>query len=299
MLVVSSAPAIATVTTVTATFDADTTADRVPIEPSLFGVGSSSTGRTDSVPGGFLDVSGSDFLIGGIRTIVEPDSDLQKVYVPQWSLFIEFNVGAACQIYLSAKVRMRAEYNIREKKRLRFVVDEQAKLLKVTAVKLQNNNLVDQVHELEISSTGLQEKVTAYEDFIGQLEKFKMKKGGGAAISKAVKKGMQEGLSAGITHGVEDQRIIGAFASSLSLDISHSRVRKIKQNIASHVSALHGVFVSLFEPLFVAALEGTILPISTDDYEVAHADGQEGASVDGETTAVENINPFLMLAMQS
>nr|GFC96761.1 hypothetical protein [Tanacetum cinerariifolium] len=67
-IVRSSAPAIATVTTVTAAVNADTTADRVPVEPSLFGVGSSSTGRTDSVPGGFFDVSGSDFLIGGIRT---------------------------------------------------------------------------------------------------------------------------------------------------------------------------------------------------------------------------------------
>nr|GEV79304.1 hypothetical protein [Tanacetum cinerariifolium] len=129
--------------------------------------GSSSTGRTDSVPGGFFDVSGSDFLICGIRTIVDPDSDLQKVYVPQWSatngfglddshicremldefaplkffasvrgmdhdkLFTEFNVGAARQNSLSAEVRMCAEYNIREKRRLRTVVDEQAKLIKI------------------------------------------------------------------------------------------------------------------------------------------------------------------------
>nr|GFA44318.1 hypothetical protein [Tanacetum cinerariifolium] len=77
--------AIATVTTVTATVDANRTTDRVPVGPSLFGVGSSSTGRTDSVPGRFFDVSGSDFLIGGIRTVVDPDSDLQKVYVSQWS----------------------------------------------------------------------------------------------------------------------------------------------------------------------------------------------------------------------
>nr|GFC25680.1 hypothetical protein [Tanacetum cinerariifolium] len=42
-IVRSSAPAIATVTTVTAAFDADITAGRVPVEPSLFGVGSSST----------------------------------------------------------------------------------------------------------------------------------------------------------------------------------------------------------------------------------------------------------------
>nr|GEU68703.1 transposase (putative), gypsy type [Tanacetum cinerariifolium] len=456
--------------------------------------GSSSTGRTNSVPGGFSDVFGSDFLIGGIRTVVDPDSNLQKVYVPQWSLFTEFNVGAARQIYLNAKVRMHVEYNIREKRRLRSVVDEQAELLKVrdreienlkaqlllkvaeaakaiqkeknelsvkvtdlsisvkvreqevtdldaqvTVVKLQNDNLVDQ-------------KVVAYEDLIGQLEKFQDEKiekvnekfdklcvdfvemalhledkfyphllttiserrwllthgmklaiirclnlteylsALGAAISKAVEKGMQEGLSAGITHGAKgrkladvaaynpsakadylsalqrlqnvnfsliaelksnkdasvdtilnllrlddalaerlglteshphsnqlmvpihyssDQRVIGASALSISLDVSHFRVRKIRENIVIHVLALRGVFV----PLSVAALEGTkvtfgsdhdtttalfvtfvsagtIPPISTDDYEVAHVDGQEGASVDGETAAVENINPF-------
>ncbi|GKF22907.1 hypothetical protein Tco_0075229, partial [Tanacetum coccineum] len=35
----------------------------------------------------------------------------------------------------------------------------------VTTVKLQNGSLVDQVRELEASSAGLQEKVTAYEKF--------------------------------------------------------------------------------------------------------------------------------------
>nr|GEW63027.1 hypothetical protein [Tanacetum cinerariifolium] len=166
-IVRSSAPAIATVTTVTAVIDADATTTRAPVAPSLVGVGSSSTGRTDSVPGGFFDVSGSDFFIGGIRTVVDLDSDLQKVYVSRWSatngfglddsricremldefaplkffasvrgmdhdqLFTEFNVGAARKISLNAEVRMRAEYNIREKRKLRVVVDEQAELLKV------------------------------------------------------------------------------------------------------------------------------------------------------------------------
>nr|GEU56542.1 hypothetical protein [Tanacetum cinerariifolium] len=46
----------------------------------------------------------------------------------------------------------------------------------VTAVKLQNDNLVGQVRELEISSTRLQEKVAAYEGFISQLEKFQDEK---------------------------------------------------------------------------------------------------------------------------
>nr|GEZ43708.1 hypothetical protein [Tanacetum cinerariifolium] len=228
-IVRSFTPAIATVTTVTAAIDVDATADRAPVAPSLFGVGSSLTGRTDFVPGGFFDVSGSDFLIGGIRTVVDHDSDLQKDYVPRWSannrfglddsrvcremldeftplkffasvhgmdydqLFIEFNVRAARQISLNAEVRMCAEYNIREKRKLRAVVDEQAKLLKVrdgeieslkaqlllkeakaaeailkvreqevadldaqvTTVKLQNNNLVDQVADVPCLRKGV------------------------------------------------------------------------------------------------------------------------------------------------
>ncbi|GJV18602.1 hypothetical protein Tco_1367622 [Tanacetum coccineum] len=140
----SAAPIIATV--VTATADVATTTKEAPakeasVKPSLFAVGSSSAGGTDPAPGGFSDVSGSDFLVGGIRTVVDPEFDLQKVYVPQWSvtngsclddgrLFTEFNVGTARQISLSAEVRMRAEYNIKEKRRLKAVVEEKDMLLK-------------------------------------------------------------------------------------------------------------------------------------------------------------------------
>ncbi|GKF99085.1 hypothetical protein Tco_0297868, partial [Tanacetum coccineum] len=42
----------------------------------------------------------------------------------------------------------------------------------VTSVRCQNDNLVDQVHRLETSSAGLQEKVTVYENCMSQLEKF-------------------------------------------------------------------------------------------------------------------------------
>nr|GEW16734.1 hypothetical protein [Tanacetum cinerariifolium] len=348
----SFAPAIATVTTVTAVVDAATTADKVPVEPSLFGVGSSSTGRTDSVPGGFSDVYGSDFLIGGIRT---------------------FNVGAARQISLSAEVRIRAEYNIREKRRLRSVVDEQAELLKVrdgeienlkaqlllkeaeaakairlraevfkfeateksiqgevgvlrdhsatlekekndltvkvtnfsASVKVRENEVADldaQVHELEISSVGLQEKVVVYEDFIGQLEKFQDEK-----IEERLQN-VNFSLIAELKSNKDAS--VDTIMNLLRLDDTLAE-RKIRENISSHVSAFRGVFV----PLSAAALEGTegtsgsahdttttlsvtivfactISPISTDDYEVAHADGQEGASVDGKTVADENNNPF-------
>ncbi|GKE13376.1 hypothetical protein Tco_1416927 [Tanacetum coccineum] len=57
-------------------------------------------------------------------------------------------------------------------------------------------------------------------------------------------------------HHSPDQRVIGATALSLSLDVSNSRVWKIRENIANHISALHGVFVPLSEPLYAAALEG-------------------------------------------
>ncbi|GJR44293.1 hypothetical protein Tco_1312396 [Tanacetum coccineum] len=77
----SSTPIIAT-----ATVDAAVTAKETPIKPSLFSAGSSSAGGTDPTPGGFSGASGSDFLIGGIRTVVDPDFDLQKVYVLQWSV---------------------------------------------------------------------------------------------------------------------------------------------------------------------------------------------------------------------
>ncbi|GJV12825.1 hypothetical protein Tco_1354366 [Tanacetum coccineum] len=42
----------------------------------------------------------------------------------------------------------------------------------LSSIKSQNDNLVDRVHELEVSSFGLQEKITVYEDCMGQLEKF-------------------------------------------------------------------------------------------------------------------------------
>ncbi|GKD26285.1 hypothetical protein Tco_1232499 [Tanacetum coccineum] len=172
-------------------------------------------------------------------------------------LFTEFNVRAARQMSLCVEVRMRAEYNVKERRRLKSVVEKQDELLKVregeienlkaqlllreaeaaeairlraeasnfgaiekslryetnalrecnvilekewnaldvkvtelealaaskgreltdlnaqlTSVKSQNDNLVDRVHELEVSSAGLQEKVTVYENCTEQLEKF-------------------------------------------------------------------------------------------------------------------------------
>ncbi|GJY67924.1 hypothetical protein Tco_0470906 [Tanacetum coccineum] len=79
-----SVPLITMATTVTSTADPTTTAKERFVEPSIFG-GDSSSGAKYTV-GDFSGLTGSDFIIGGIHTVVSPDTNLQKVYVPQWSV---------------------------------------------------------------------------------------------------------------------------------------------------------------------------------------------------------------------
>ncbi|GKD34782.1 hypothetical protein Tco_1250291, partial [Tanacetum coccineum] len=112
-LIRSSVPVMTTVTTVTSTVDPAAVAKEKPVEPSLFGVASSSAGGTDPTPGGFSDRTGSDFLVGGIHTVIDPDTDLQKTYffafvrgMEHDQLFIEFNVRAARQMSLSAEAQL-------------------------------------------------------------------------------------------------------------------------------------------------------------------------------------------------
>nr|GEW03017.1 hypothetical protein [Tanacetum cinerariifolium] len=173
-LVRSSVPVMTTVTTTTPTAEPVVIVKHKTVKPSMFAADSSSAGGADPDASVFSDLTGSDFLVGGIRTVVSPDTDLQKVYVPQWSvtnrsrlddgrvcremvdefappkffasirgmehdqLFTEFNVGAARLMSLSAEVRMRAEYNIKENRRLKFVAIEQTELLKVRDEEIEN-----------------------------------------------------------------------------------------------------------------------------------------------------------------
>ncbi|GKC87998.1 hypothetical protein Tco_1148647 [Tanacetum coccineum] len=118
-------------------------------------------------------------------------------------------------------------------------------------------------------------------------------------------------------HHSPDHRVIGASALSLSLDVSNFRVQKIKENLANRVSALRDIFIPLSEPLSVTALTGTegtsavvaipagttttlsvtfastsvVRPISTDDYEIVHVDGQRGGSAEDQIGG-DNVDPF-------
>ncbi|GKD04106.1 hypothetical protein Tco_1179080 [Tanacetum coccineum] len=81
-LVRSTVPLMTIVTTVIPPVDSAVVTKEKSVKPSLFGVDSSSAGRSDPTPGGFSSRTGSDFLVGGIRTVIDPDSNLQKVYIP-------------------------------------------------------------------------------------------------------------------------------------------------------------------------------------------------------------------------
>nr|GEU74260.1 hypothetical protein [Tanacetum cinerariifolium] len=196
-------PIMTSATTATPTADPAAIAKERLVGSSVFG-GDSSVGGSHPISGGFSDRAGSDFLVGGIHIVFYPDSNLQRVYVPMEhdQLFTEFNVGAARQISLSAEVRMRAEYNIKEKRKLKSMVEEKRKLksveveaaevvrLRDEAQALRDHNatlekeknelgvkVIDlaasvKVHKLEVSAAGLQEQVTVYENCMSQLEKF-------------------------------------------------------------------------------------------------------------------------------
>ncbi|GJY86229.1 hypothetical protein Tco_0500255 [Tanacetum coccineum] len=85
-LIRSSASVMMIVTIVTLTVDIVATTKEKSAKPSLFSADSSSAGGANLNTGIFSDLSGSDFLVGGIRTVINPDTDLQKTYVPQWSM---------------------------------------------------------------------------------------------------------------------------------------------------------------------------------------------------------------------
>ncbi|GJT42530.1 hypothetical protein Tco_0951245 [Tanacetum coccineum] len=131
------------------------------------------------------------FRCGSIRAEETVGAGSEEIYVPEWTVTkgFEMNDGPAHNLSLSSEVRMRAEYNILEKRKWRSLAEEKNILLeakdkeiedlksqllkaKEESAESQNQSLVDQVHELEISSTDLREKLEMYEGSLKQLEEF-------------------------------------------------------------------------------------------------------------------------------
>ncbi|GJY50892.1 hypothetical protein Tco_0441739 [Tanacetum coccineum] len=160
----SDAPIMTEATTVT--IPTDVNKDKSASRPSIFG-SSSSSEKTDHTLSLFTGKSGSGFGAGSIREEETIDVSSEEVYVPDWTvtkgfgmndgrlcakmidhftppaffktvrgmdheqLFTEFNVSAARNLSLSSEVRMRAEYNILEKKKWKSLAEEKNILLEV------------------------------------------------------------------------------------------------------------------------------------------------------------------------
>ncbi|GJX60296.1 hypothetical protein Tco_0291686 [Tanacetum coccineum] len=125
-LVRSSILIMTTVTITTSMVDPASVAKEKLVKPSPFCDDSSSTGGTDPPRGWSFEVCSILSFFASIR-------GMEHDY-----LFTEFNVRAARQMSLSAEVRMCVEYNVKEKKRLKSVVERQGELLKVREGEIEN-----------------------------------------------------------------------------------------------------------------------------------------------------------------
>ncbi|GKC09333.1 hypothetical protein Tco_1000943 [Tanacetum coccineum] len=323
-----------------------------------------------------------------VTSTVDPTTTVKEKFVES-SVFGSDSFQLGGDLTRNAEVRMRAEYNIRERRRLKSVMEEKDSLLKAKDEEIGNlkascdNDAKKEKSELGVKVADLAASVKVREQEVADLDVVvnsvkwllthdielavtkclnspEYLSALGAAISKAIEKGMQDGLAVGITHGKEgrvltyvaaynpsaeddyffalqqlqnvnfsvlaelkfnkdlsvdtlmnifrledtlaerlDQTVIGATALSLALDVSSSRVQRMKDNITNHRSALRNVFIPLAEPLstmaflITMALEGTegtsrpsCLLILSRPY------GQEGVGADGQ--AVDgNADPFL------
>nr|GEY73663.1 hypothetical protein [Tanacetum cinerariifolium] len=110
-----------------------------------------------------------------------------------------------------------------------------------------------------------------------------------AAIGKAIKKGMQEGLSAGITHGAGGRTLtdVAAYNPSVKADYL-SALQRLQST-----EGTFGASPDTTTALSVTSISASTIPlISTDDYEIAHTEGGEGAVADVEAVADEGADPF-------
>ncbi|GJV94454.1 hypothetical protein Tco_1546031 [Tanacetum coccineum] len=137
------------------------------------------------------------------------------------------------------------------------------RLWRIRNIVLEN----EKVHKLKASSAVLQDKVTAYDNFMGQLEKFqddriremneKFNKLDTDLVELALH--LEERFYPHLLTTISGRSMAFITLMAFVLVIAHAlnSDRRIKENIANDRSALRDVFVPLAEPLSIAALEGT------------------------------------------
>ncbi|GJZ39735.1 hypothetical protein Tco_0586298 [Tanacetum coccineum] len=108
-------------------------------------------------------------------------------------------------------------------------------------------------------------------------------------------------------HRSEDQLVLGETSLSFPLSVTHSRVERIRENVAAKRSVLIGVWTHLVDPLSAENLVGaagtsdsvpatiatttaqsttfasasSVPPITIEDYEIVGTDGPKNAQTNG------------------
>ncbi|GJR67356.1 hypothetical protein Tco_0013421 [Tanacetum coccineum] len=145
-------------------------------------------------------------LLGSIRAEKVTDAGLEEIYVPEWTvtkgfefnngrscanmidhftppaffkivrgieheqLFAEFNVSAARNLSLSSEVRMRAEYNILEKRKWRSLAEEKDSLLGAKDKEIEElRSQLLKAKEESVAVTQLRARVSSLEAIEGSL----------------------------------------------------------------------------------------------------------------------------------
>nr|GEW53008.1 hypothetical protein [Tanacetum cinerariifolium] len=343
-LVRSSTPVMTTATAVTSMVDSTLVTKEKTVKPSLFSIDSSLASEADPNTSVFSDLTGSDFLFFASVHEMEHDQLFTEFNVGvarQIFLCVEVKMRAEYNV----KEKRRLEYVVEEKDELLEARDEEIENLKaqmllkeaeaaeaiplcveasnfesvkkslwdeVNALKERNTTLKKErnaldVHELELSSSGLQEKVT---------------------LSVNLSRKVCRTGSAGITHGKEGRVLtdVASYNPSTKVDyisalqqlqnVNFPLFVELRSNKDASIEALINV-IRLEEPLVdklglnelqphgtsdvvsatadtttalstTFASASTIAPISVDDYEVVGTNEQEDA--DGNAEPFPNID---------
>ncbi|GJQ92568.1 hypothetical protein Tco_0003707 [Tanacetum coccineum] len=205
--VVSVMTEATTVTTIATTvaIPVDVGKDKSVPHPSVF-CSSSSSEKTDRILSLFTGRSGSGFASGSIRAEEVTNAGLEEIYVPEWTvtkgfefndgrscanmidhftppaffkivrgmkheqLFAEFNMSAARNLSLSSEVRMRAEYNILEKRKWRSLAEEKDSLLGAKDKEIEElRSQLLKAKEESVAVTQLRARVSSLEAIEGSL----------------------------------------------------------------------------------------------------------------------------------
>nr|GEX88418.1 hypothetical protein [Tanacetum cinerariifolium] len=143
-----SVPVITAATITTSTVDPIVVVKEKIVKPSLFSANSASAGGPDPAKGGFTDLTSSDLLVSGIRTVISPDTDLQKVDEEIGNLKARLLLKEAMAV---EAIRLRAEDSKFEtiEKSLQGEVEALKEYAVITSVRSQNDHLTSQLEKFQ------------------------------------------------------------------------------------------------------------------------------------------------------